>query len=122
MDQNKAVRRQRQRRTHSVRKGIHGTSDRPRLMVNRSHKHVYCQLIDDDAGKTICSASTRDKDLRDSIKYGGNADAAVAVGKALADKASAAGVKAVCFDRGRYKYHGRVAALADAVREAGILF
>ena len=91
-------------------------------MVNRSHKHVYCQLIDDDAGKTICSASTRDKDLRDSIKYGGNADAAVAVGKALADKASAAGVKAVCFDRGRYKYHGRVAALADAVREAGILF
>ena len=89
-------------------------------MVNRSHKHLYCQLIDDVAGKTIASASTRDKDLRGQIKNGGNRDAAVAVGKALAEKATAAGVKAVCFDRGRFKYHGRVAALADAVREAGI--
>lgn len=89
-------------------------------MVNRTHKHVYCQLIDDVSGKTIASASTRDKDLRSSIKNGGNKDAAIAVGKALADKASAVGVKAACFDRGRFKYHGRVAALADAVREAGI--
>ena len=122
MNHNKAVKKQRQRRTYSVRKGIHGTSDRPRLMVNRTHKHVYCQLIDDEAGKTLCSASTRDKDLRDSIKNGGNAEAAVTVGKALADKAAAAGVKTVCFDRGSYRYHGRVAALADAVREAGISF
>jgi len=91
-------------------------------MVNRTHKHFYCQLIDDVAGKTIASASTRDKDLRSKIKNGGNKDAAVAVGKALAEKASAAGVKTICFDRGQFKYHGRVAALADAVREAGISF
>ena len=91
-------------------------------MVNRTHKHFYCQLIDDAAGKTIASASTRDKDLRTSIKNGGNKDAAIAVGKALAKKASAAGVKTICFDRGQFKYHGRVAALADAVREAGISF
>lgn len=89
-------------------------------MVNRTHKHVYCQLIDDTSGRTIVSASTRDKDLRGAIKNGGNKDAAIAVGKALADKASAAGVKSICFDRGRFKYHGRVAALADAVREGGI--
>lgn len=91
-------------------------------MVNRTHKHVYCQLIDDESGKTLASASTRDKDLRDSLSSGGNKDAAVAVGKALAEKASAAGVRQICFDRGRYRYHGRVAALADAVREAGISF
>ena len=91
-------------------------------MVNRTHKHFYCQLIDDAAGKTIASASTRDKDLRTSIKNGGNKDAAIAVGKALAKKASAAGVKTICFDRGQFKYHGRMAALADAVREAGISF
>lgn len=120
MDHNKAVGKQRRRRAFSVRRSISGTTDRPRLMVNRTHKHVYCQLIDDVTGKTIASASTRDKDLRDSIKNGGNKDAAIAVGKALANRASEAGVKAACFDRGRYKYHGRVAALADAVREAGI--
>ena len=120
MNHNKAVRKQRQRRAFSVRKSISGTAERPRLMVNRSHKHVYCQLIDDVAGKTIASASTLDKDLRGQIKNGGNKDAAAAVGKAIAEKASAAGVKAVCFDRGQFKYHGRVAALADAVREAGI--
>lgn len=120
MDQNKVIRKQRQRRAFRVRKRLSGTSERPRLMVNRTHKHVYCQLIDDTSGRTIVSASTRDKELRGSIKNGGNKDAAIAVGKALADKASAAGVKAICFDRGRFKYHGRVAALAEAVREAGI--
>lgn len=122
MDQNKATRKQRQRRAFRVRKSITGTPDRPRLMVNRTHKHVYCQLIDDESGKTLASASTRDKDLRDSLSNGGNKDAATAVGKALAEKASAAGVRQICFDRGRYRYHGRVAALADAVREAGISF
>lgn len=120
MDHNRAIRRQRQRRTFRVRKRLHGTAERPRLTINRSHKHVYCQLIDDDAGKTIVSASTRDKDLRESIKQGGNKDAAAAIGKALAERASAAGVQSVCFDRGRFKYHGRVAAFADAVREAGL--
>ena len=120
MDHHKSVGKQRRRRRFRVRKRLQGTADRPRLSVQRSHKHVYCQLIDDDAGKTIAAASTRDKDLREQLKTGGNKDAAAAVGKAVADKASAAGVKAVCFDRGQYKYHGRVAALADAVREAGI--
>lgn len=120
MDHNKAIGKQRRRRAFSVRKGISGTAERPRLMVNRTHKHLYCQLIDDVTGKTVVSASTRDKDLRGTIKNGGNKDAATAVGKALAEKAAAAGVKFACFDRGRYKYHGRVAALADAVREAGI--
>ena len=120
MDHNKSMGKQRKRRAFRVRKRLSGTSDRPRLMVQRSHKHVYCQLINDVDGKTIVSASTRDKDLRSKIKNGGNKDAAIAVGKALAEKANAAGVKAICFDRGSYKYHGRVAALADAVREAGI--
>ena len=120
MDHNKAIGKQRRRRSFRVRKRISGTPERPRLMVNRTGKHVYCQLIDDVAGKTIASASTRDKDLRGQVKNGGNKDAAAAVGKAIAEKASAAGVKSVCFDRGRFRYHGRVAALADAVREAGI--
>lgn len=120
MDHHKAIGRQKKRRAFRVRKRLTGTPERPRLMVQRSSKHVYCQLIDDTNGRTIASASTRDKDLRGSIKNGGNKDAAAAVGKALAEKASAAGVKSACFDRGPFKYHGRVAALADAVREAGI--
>lgn len=122
MDHNKAVRRQRKRRSFRVRKRLHGTAERPRLTITKSLKHVYCQVIDDETGRTIASASTRDKSLRGDVKNGGNKDAASAVGKALAEKASAAGIKAVCFDRGPYKYHGRVAALADAVREAGITF
>ena len=120
MDHHKAIGKQKKRRSFRVRKRLSGTPDRPRLMVQRSSKHVYCQLIDDTSGRTIASASTRDKDLRGSIKNGGNKDAAAVVGKALAEKASAAGVKAACFDRGPFKYHGRVAALAEAVREAGI--
>ena len=120
MDKSKALGRQRKRRAFRVRKKLSGTAERPRLMVNRTQKHVYCQLINDEAGVTIASASTRDKDLRSSIKNGGNKDAAAAVGKAIAERATAAGVKAVCFDRGAFRYHGRVAALADAVRESGI--
>ena len=120
MDHNKAVRKQRKRRSFRVRKRLSGTPECPRLTVSKSHKHVYCQLIDDVTGKTIASASTRDKDLRGEIKNGGNKEAATVVGKAVAEKASAAGVRSICFDRGPYKYHGRVAALADAVREAGI--
>ena len=120
MDQNKAKGKRRTRRAFRVRKKLNGTSERPRLMVNRTHKHVYCQLINDEDGVTIASASTRDKDLRGSIKNGGNKDAAAAIGKAIGERAVAAGVKAVCFDRGSFKYHGRMAALADAVRESGI--
>jgi large subunit ribosomal protein L18 len=103
-----------------VRKRLRGTADRPRLSVKRSHKHFYCQLIDDSSGRTLAAASTLDKDVRGQVKHGGNQTAATAVGKALAAKAAANGVRAACFDRGQYKYHGRVAALANAVREAGI--
>jgi large subunit ribosomal protein L18 len=110
------------RRTHRVRKPLRGSADQPRLSVSRSNKHVYCQVIDDDSGRTLASASTRDKSLRDKIKNGGNCDAAKAIGTAIADRALAAGVKQVKFDRGRYKYHGRVAILATAAREGGLKF
>jgi large subunit ribosomal protein L18 len=120
MDHSKFVSKQRTRRRFRVRKRLKGTAERPRLSVKRTHKHLYCQLIDDDAGKTLLAASTLDKDLRGEIKNGGNKDAAVAVGKAVAAKAQAIGIKAICLDRGQYKYHGRVAQLADAVREVGI--
>ena len=122
MDHNKKIGRQRKRRRFRVRKQLSGTAERPRLSIQRTHKHVYCQLIDDVAGKTLVSASTRDKDLRSDISNGGNKDAAVVIGKTVAAKATAAGVKQICFDRGSYKYHGRIAALADAVREGGISF
>jgi large subunit ribosomal protein L18 len=88
----------------------------------RSHKHVSCQVINDVDGKTLVSASTRDKELRGQMTYGGNKTAAQAVGKAIAQRALAAGVKQVVFDRGSYQYHGRVAALAEAAREAGLSF
>jgi len=83
---------------------------------------MYAQLIDDQAGKTLVSASTRDKSLEKSVKAGGNKDAATAIGKAIGERAGEAGVKQICFDRGPFKYHGRVAALADAAREAGLTF
>jgi large subunit ribosomal protein L18 len=120
MNHEKFIRQQRMRRRQRVRRRLRGTSDRPRLSVTRSHKHVYSQIIDDTNGRTIVSASTRDKELRDEVARGGNKDAAAAVGAALARKASAAGIKNVRFDRGAYRYHGRVAALAEAVRAGGI--
>ncbi len=122
MDHSKQILALRKRRRYRVRKPLGGTADRPRLNVFRSHKHISAQLIDDLAGKTLASASTHDGDIRGSQKYGGNCEAAKAVGKALAERALAGGVKQVCFDRGPYKYHGRVAALADAAREAGLEF
>ena len=112
--------RQRQRRTFRVRKRLRGTAERPRLSVFRSHKHMYAQLIDDLSGKTIASASTQDGEVRGEIKYGGNKDAATLVGKTIARRAIEAGIQSVCFDRGPFKYHGRVAALADGAREAGL--
>lgn len=118
----KATYLQRLRRRHRVRKPLRGTSERPRLSVFRSHKHVSCQIIDDSSGKTLVSASTRDKSVRGQVGYGGNKTAAQAIGKTIAERALAAGVKNVVFDRGNYKYHGRVAALADAAREAGLGF
>jgi large subunit ribosomal protein L18 len=112
----------RQRRTHRIRKRIHGTPERPRMTVFRSHQHVYAQVIDDMSGRTLAAASTVDKDLRAGIKYGGNKAAAQQVGKAIAERALAAGIKKVAFDRGPFQYHGRVAALAAAAREAGLDF
>ena len=122
MDKQRYLTRQRDRRRFRVRKPIRGSAERPRLTVHRSHKNVEAQIIDDASGKTLVSAGTLDADLRTSVKYGGNKAAAQAVGKALAAKAIAAGIKEVCFDRGHNKYHGRVAALADAAREAGLSF
>jgi large subunit ribosomal protein L18 len=118
----KAILQQRQRRQFRVRKRTRGNAERPRLTVFRSHKHTYAQVIDDSAGRTLAAASTADKDLRGEIKFGGNKTAAQAVGKAIAERALAAGVKQVAFDRGGCAYHGRVAALADAAREAGLSF
>lgn len=122
MDHNKAIGKQRTRRRYRVRKSLRGTAERPRLCVTRSHRNISVQVIDDIAGKTLASASTADKELSKSLKYGGNADAAQAVGKAIAERANQLGVTQVCFDRGMCKYHGRVAALADAAREAGLKF
>ena len=122
MDHHKAIGKQRQRRRYRVRKRLRGTPDRPRLCVSRSHRNIAAQLIDDLAGKTLASASTADKDVAKKIKYGGNAAAAEAIGKAIAERATKAGFTEVCFDRGDCKYHGRVAALANAAREAGLKF
>ncbi len=98
------------------------SSGRPRLSVFRSSKHIYAQIIDDTAGHTLVAASSLDKGLRDGLKTGADIEAAKAVGKLIAEKATAAGVTAVVFDRGAYIYHGRVKALADAAREAGLQF
>src|SRR5262249_54942519 len=122
MNHEKTIARQRERRTFRVRKRIRGTAERPRLTVFRSHKHTYVQVIDDAAGRTLASASTVDKDLAGQVKYGGNKAAAQAVGKAIAERALAAGVKKVAFDRGACQYQGRVEALAVAAREAGLDF
>nr|WP_315852912.1 50S ribosomal protein L18 [Roseimaritima sediminicola] len=110
------------RRRQHVRNKLRGTAEAPRLSVQRSLKHFACQLIDDTAGKTLASASTRDKDARDSIQYGGNCDAAAAVGKRIAEKAAAAGITRVRLDRGHNRYHGRVKAFADSAREGGLQF
>lgn len=110
----------RQRRRYRVRNKLRLNSERPRLAVFRSNKHISCQVIDDATGRTVASASTLDKQLRTTLKNGGNKDAAAVVGKTIAERAKAAGISEVCFDRGHFRYHGRVAALADAAREAGL--
>jgi large subunit ribosomal protein L18 len=122
MNHERAILKQRQRRAMRVRKRIRGTPERPRLCVFRTHKHVYAQVIDDAAGRTLAAASTLDKDLRGEVKNGGNKTAAAVIGKAIAERAIAAGVKHVAFDRGSFQYHGRLAALAQAAREAGLQF
>jgi large subunit ribosomal protein L18 len=122
MRHDRLVGKQRQRRGLRVRNRIKRDATRPRLSVFRSHQNFYVQIIDDAAGRTLVSASTQDKQLRGEVRYGGNKTAAVAVGKAIAQRALEAGIKEVVFDRREYKYHGRVAALAQAAREAGLVF
>ena len=114
-DKNKA----RRKRHLRVRNHIAGTAARPRLNVFRSLKNIYAQIIDDEKGVTLVSASSKDKDFS---RYGGNVEAAKAIGAAVAKKALAKGITEVVFDRGGYIYHGRVAALAEAAREAGLKF
>lgn len=120
MDKNKSIQKKRQRRRHHVRNKLRGTAEHPRLCIHRSLKHFGVQVVDDIAGKTLASASTRDKSLRGDVGNGGNCDAAAAIGKAIAEKATAAGITAVKLDRGHNKYHGRVKAFADAAREGGL--
>jgi large subunit ribosomal protein L18 len=111
------------RRTAKVRRNIrHAAGDRARLSVFRSSKHIYAQVIDDEKGETLASASSIEKEMRGSLKTGANIAAAKAVGKLVAERAAAKGVKDVVFDRGGYLYHGRVKALADAAREGGLKF
>ena len=118
------VQQRRLRRQRRVRNRLSGTAERPRLAVFRSSKHIYAQIIDDTQGKTLAAADTAEKDLKTQFHkgYGGNKAAAALIGKAIAERAKAAGVGKVCFDRRSYKYHGRVQALADAAREAGLQF
>ena len=111
------------RRKARVRRAIRKAANgRPRLSVFRSSKQIYAQVIDDERGTTLAAASSLEKDMRDKLKSGGNVDAAKEVGRLIAERASAAGVKEVVFDRSGYLYHGRVKALADAAREGGLSF
>ena len=119
MDAQKLKARRAARRKYRVRRFIHGTAAAPRLSVNRSNLHISAQLIDDDAQVTLASASTKDKDAE--VKYGGNVKGATAVGKKLAEKAKAKGIAVAVFDRGDYRFHGRVKALARAATEAGLV-
>ena len=112
----------RKRKHVRVRKKISGTADCPRLCVYRSNSHIYAQIIDDEAGTTLVSASSLDKDIKGEVSNGSNVQAASAVGKLVAERAAAKDIKDVVFDRGGYLYHGRVQALAEAAREAGLNF
>jgi large subunit ribosomal protein L18 len=105
-----------------IRKKLSGTPERPRLAVFRSQSHIYAQLIDDSVGRTLCAASSLDKELRAEMKRGATVRAAQAVGKLIAQRAQEKGHSAVVFDRGGFLYHGRVKALADAAREGGLKF
>ena len=122
-DKNKLKAARHQRRQFRTRKSIFGEPERPRLSVFRSDKHIYAQLIDDYAGKTLASVSSNQADVRGAeLKNGGNIAAAKKVGKAIAEKAKSIGVTKVAFDRGGRMYHGRIKALADAAREGGLKF
>jgi large subunit ribosomal protein L18 len=120
MDQQRIKHRRQLRRRQHVRRNVTGTPERPRLTVFRSSKHIYAQLIDDLAGVTMAAASSKASEA--GVAYGGNIKAAVIVGKKLAEVAKAKGINKAAFDRGHYRYHGRIKALADAAREGGLQF
>jgi large subunit ribosomal protein L18 len=122
MDQQKLKHRQQLRRSMHVRNKIVGTTERPRLSVFRSSKHIYAQLIDDLSGATLAAASSAGKGVKTSVPYGGNIKAAKEVGKKLAATAKEKGITKAAFDRRHYRYHGRIKALADAAREGGLQF
>jgi large subunit ribosomal protein L18 len=122
MDHQKSKRRRQLRRRQHVRRNIVGTAERPRLSVFRSSKHIYAQLIDDLSGATLAAASSVVKDVKSATPYGGNVKAAQAVGTKLAAVAKEKGIAKAAFDRGHYRYHGRVKALADAARKGGLQF
>lgn len=122
MQHSRAINRQRRRRAFRIRKRVRGSAERPRLCVSRSHRHISAQVIDDESGKTLVSASTLESSIAGAGKYAGNKAAAEEIGKEIAARATKAGIKQVCFDRGPFKYHGRVAALAEAARTAGLEF
>ncbi len=105
-----------------IRRKLSGSSKRPRLCVYRSLNHIYAQIVDDAEGKTLVAASTVEKEVRGALKSAGNIKAAKTVGKVVAERAKAKGIESVVFDRGGYLYHGRIKALADAAREAGLKF
>ena len=119
LDNKKLFERRKRRTRHRLRKV---ERLKPRLSIFRSGKHIYAQVIDDLAGRTVAAASTLDKDIRDGVKTGANRNAAAQVGKVIAERAKSVGVETVVFDRGGYLYHGRVKALGDAAREAGLNF
>jgi large subunit ribosomal protein L18 len=112
----------RAQRHRRIRRVVRGTTGRPRLVVFRSLKHIYAQVVDDDRGVTLATAGSLSPELRGAVGSGGKVAAAKAVGELIARKAQASGIGAVVFDRGGYKYHGRVKALADAARGAGLVF
>lgn len=110
------------RRQKRVRKNIFGTAERPRLSVCRSHKHIYVQVIDDLAGTTLCSASSRNREVKEQASQGGDLKAAEVVGTTVGQRAIMQGIKKVVFDRGPYRYHGRVKTLAESAKKAGLEF
>jgi large subunit ribosomal protein L18 len=110
------------RRKHHVRKNVFGTTERPRLSVFRSNRQIYAQIIDDTAGVTLVCASTKSKGLKSQLAKTRDKKAAEAVGESLAKQAIGVGIKCVCFDRNRFKYHGRVRALAEGARKGGLVF
>jgi large subunit ribosomal protein L18 len=105
-----------------IRKKLAGSTERPRLAVFRSQSHIYAQVIDDEAGRTLCAASSLDKELKADAKRGANVASAKKVGQLIASRAKEKGIEAVVFDRGGFQYHGRIKALADAARESGLKF